>query len=245
MMKSEGGNPIEAILFDLDGTLLRANMQKFIPQYINGLAAYCSRQIKSKQFEKVLLAIIRDLIQTEGDGFTTNEERVYFKMEQELAVPEAMMRAALKQFQQNDLEELQKWIQPIPLAIQIIKECRRKNIPLVLATNPVFPKFMIQARMRWAGLEEESFTYLTSYENSCYCKPQAGYFRTVIDHLGIAAEKCLMVGNDLNHDLAAEAVGIRTYLVDTWLVDRGKPEWSCDNRGDHRSLQLFLQEHLN
>lgn len=237
-------NIIKAVLFDLDGTLLRANMKGFIPQYIRGLAAYCADLVKPKKFEKTLLTIIRDLIHTEGDGFMTNEERVYSRMHQELAIPNSMLRESLTKFKEHGLDKLQEFIQPIPLAGQIVKDCQEKGVPLVLATNPVFPKFMIQARMKWVKLEEDSFTHLTSYENSYYCKPQAGYFLAVANQLGVAPENCLMIGNDLNHDLAATAVGMQTYLVDTWLIDRGGHEWSCDYRGDHGSLQKFLQEQL-
>ena len=64
---------IKAVLFDLDGTLLRANMKKFIPQYIRELSAYCVDLVEPKKFEKTLLQAIRDLIHTEGDGYMTNE----------------------------------------------------------------------------------------------------------------------------------------------------------------------------
>ena len=244
MTETEKKNTFEAILFDLDGTLLRANMQKFIPQYIRGLAAHCTELVEPEKFERTLLTIIRELIHTEGDGSMTNEERVYTRMYQELALPKSMMRESLAQLKENSLDELREFVHPIPLAKQIVKDCQEKGIPLVLATNPVFPKFMIQARMEWAELEEDSFTYLTSYENSHYCKPHAGYFQAIAKQLGIIPENCLMVGNDLSHDLAAAAVGMKTYLVDTWLVDRGGPEWPCDYRGDHSSLQQFLQEQL-
>ncbi|MEA3362293.1 MAG: HAD family hydrolase [Thermodesulfobacteriota bacterium] len=244
MTESEEKFSIEAILFDLDGTLLRANMKEFIQQYLRGLAAYCADLVEPERFEKALLTIIRDLIHTEGDGFTTNEERVYSQMHRELAIPETMLRESLTQLKEQGLDRLQGFIRPIPLAGQIVKECRSKGIPLVLATNPVFPKFMIQARLKWAELEEDSFTYLTSYENSHYCKPHAGYFHAIADQLGISPENCLMVGNDINHDLAAVAVGMKTFLVDTWLVDRDGPEWPCEHRGDHGSLQKFLQEQL-
>ena len=244
MPESEKNSTIEAILFDLDGTLLQADMQNFIPRYLRSLASYCTEKATVSQFETELLAIIYDLIKTAGDGSRTNEERVYSRMLKKLSISESMMRNSLSQFKKNNLEELQKWVHPIPLAGQIVQECQEKGVPLVLATNPVFPKFVIQARMRWAGLKEESFTYITSYENSYYCKPQAGYFQAIVDRLGIAAEKCLMVGNDFDHDLAAGAIGIKTYLVDTWLVDRGGSEWVCDYRGDHHALQKFLQKNL-
>lgn len=236
---------IEAVLFDLDGTLLRAQMREFIPQYLRGLSAYFADLVKPKEFERVLLSTIRELIHTDGDGLRTNEERVYSRIHQDLAIHETKMRECLAHFEKNDLAELQNLIRPIPLAKQIVKDCHKKGVPLVLATNPVFPMFMIQARMKWAELEEDSFTFLTSYENSHYCKPQSGYFQAISDQLGIAPENCLMVGNDINHDLAAVAVGMQTYLVDTWIIDRDGSEWPYEHRGDHSSLQKFLQEKLS
>ena len=245
MLEQRPKNKIEAVLFDLDGTLLRAQMREFIPQYIRGLSAYCADIVEPIKFEKTLLAIIRDLIHSEGDGLKTNEERVYARMHSDLAIPESKMRESLAHFEKNDLMDLQRYIRPIPLAKQIVNNCHKKGVPLVLATNPVFPMFMIKARMQWAELDEESFVFMTSYENSYYCKPQSGYFEGIAAQLEIAPENCLMVGNDVNHDLSAVAIGMRTYLVDTWVIDREGPEWPCENRGDHSSLQKFLQEELD
>lgn len=234
----------QAVLFDLDGTLLRAQMTTFIPRYVRALADFCADRVKPKKFEKAMLSSIRNLILEPGDNVATNEERVYAALKRELNLPEEMIRDSLDHFEQNGLTELQNLIHPVPLAQKIIADCAQKNVPLILATNPVFPRFMIQARMKWAGLEESSFAHVTSYENSYHCKPQLGYFRDLADMLGVAPEKCLMVGNDINHDLAAVGVGMKAYLVDTWLVTRGVPEWPCEYRGDHRALQIFLEQHL-
>ena len=141
--------------------------------------------------------------------------------------------------------ELQALVRPIPLAKLIVKDCLQQNIPVVLATNPVFPDFMIRARLAWAGLGEFSFAHVTSYENSCYCKPQPGYFTEIADQLGIAPEHCLMVGNDTQHDLAAAAVGMQTFLVDTWVIERAGTPWPCEHRGDHLVLRQFLQKRFS
>lgn len=233
----------EAILFDLDGTLLQARMTEFIPRYVHGLADFCATEVKPKKFEQTMLRAIRDLIHTEGDGAMTNEERLYSAMEREAGVSRELLRDSLVHFEQHGLDELQDLIHPVPLAQRIISECNNRQMPLVLATNPVFPLFMIQARLRWANLDEASFIHLTSYENSRYCKPQAGYFREIAELLQLPPEKCLMVGNDLSHDLAAVGAGMSAYLVDTWLVERDGPEWPCDYRGDHKALREFLAEH--
>ena len=244
MSSPEHSPPIKAILFDLDGTLLRVHMSEFIPKYLQGLAAYCVEPEQTEIFIKTLLQSIRDLINTEGGGTQTNEERICYWMEEKLAVSQEMLKKSLDHFRDNGITGLQPMVHAIPLAQQIVKECLSAEVPLVLATNPVFPKFMIQARLEWGGLRQDDFCHLTSYENSHYCKPQAGYFSDVAEQLGIPPENCLMVGNDTSHDLAAVAVGMQTYLVDTWLVEREGPEWPCKNRGDHAALQHFLQERL-
>lgn len=234
----------DALLFDLDGTLLRAQMTTFIPRYVSALAAYCADRVKPKKFEKSMLAAIRSLIREEGDGRLTNEERVFEAMNRDLGLSGTVIQDSLEHFKDNGLSDLQSLIHPVPLAQKIISDCSYRKIPLVLATNPVFPSFMIQARIRWAGLDESAFDFITSYENSYHCKPHPGYFSDIAERIGVAPGSCLMVGNDINHDLAAVAVGMKAYLVDTWLVERDGPEWPCEYRGDHSQLQDFLHYHV-
>ncbi|HEY5672737.1 MAG TPA: HAD family hydrolase [Malonomonas sp.] len=235
---------IRAVLFDLDGTLLRVQMAEFIPRYIHGLAKYCADYTTPKKFEQAMLSAIRSLIRSVGDGEITNEQRLFSILQQQLALPETTLRQALESYRNDGLEELQPLVKSIPLATAIVNDCLRQNIPLVLATNPVFPEFMISARLKWAGLDGLPFDHLTSYENSCYCKPQPGYFKDIARLLGVAPEHCLMVGNDTQHDLAAVAVGMQTYLVDTWVIEREGASWPCEHRGDHLQLQQFLQQRL-
>jgi FMN phosphatase YigB (HAD superfamily) len=165
-------------------------------------------------------------------------------MEEKLSVSQETLKKSLTRFKINGIAELQPLVHAIPLAQQIVKESLTTGLPLVLATNPVFPNFMIQARLEWGGLNKSDFCYITSYENSCYCKPQAGYFSEIAAQIGISPENCLMVGNDTSHDLSATAVGMQTYLVDTWLVEREGPKWPCEHRGDHADLQRFLRKRL-
>ncbi len=236
---------IDAILFDLDGTLLRVQMLEFIPRYIAGLAEHCQEFAKPKKFERAMLGAIRGLIRDNGDGQMTNEQRIYSTLQRQLAIPEAALRDSFQRFAAEQLESLQDLVHPIPLARKILAECQDYGVPLVLATNPVFPEFMIQARLRWGNLEDIPFQHLTSSENSCYCKPQSGYFREIVDQLGLAPERCLMVGNDTTQDLSAAAIGIRTFLVDTWAVEREGAAWPCEQRGDHGDLQRFLQQQFS
>jgi FMN phosphatase YigB (HAD superfamily) len=235
---------IRAVLFDLDGTLLRVQMAEFIPRYINGLAQQCASHVAPKAFEQAMLFAIRSLIRFPGDGELTNEQRLFATLQQQLAVPESVFRQAVESYRQTGVEELQPLVKSIPLATAIVKECLQLRVPLVLATNPVFPEFMISARLKWAGLGDLHFDHLTSYENSCYCKPHSGYFQAIAERLAVKPGHCLMVGNDSQHDLAAVAIGMQTFLVDTWVVAREGTAWPCEHRGDHLQLQQFLRERL-
>lgn len=241
-MSERSPGAFDAILFDLDGTLLRVEMTEFIPRYVAGLAEYCRDYTKPKKFVRAMLDSIRDLLKNAGDGVQTNEDRVCSYLHRELALPQTALRETYRQFAANHLDSLAEMVKPIPLARCILKECLQQQIPLVLATNPVFPEFMIKARLRWGGLDDVPFNFLTSLENSHYCKPQAGYFRDILKHLGVAPERCLMVGNDAGQDMAASAVGMKTFLVDTWLIDWRGEGVVYDERGDHDKLQKFLQK---
>ena len=236
-------NDIQAVLFDLDGTLLRVQMAEFIPRYIAGLATQCREFVSPKQFEKAMLSAIRSLIRFTGNGELTNEQRLFILLQQQLGVAEVDLRQGFDAYRDSGMSELQPLVHSIPLAKQVLAECSGQ-VPLVLATNPVFPEFMIRARLEWADLDGLHFEHLTSYENSCFCKPQSGYFEAIAERLGVAAEHCLMVGNDTQHDLSAAAVGMQTFLVDTWLIDRQGVDWPCEHRGNHVHLRQFLQERL-
>ncbi|MFO7765666.1 MAG: HAD family hydrolase [Pelovirga sp.] len=233
---------VEAVLFDLDGTLLRVQMDYFIPRYVERLAAYCAPQVKPRRFMRVMLDAIRCLIREEGNGSCSNEKRLFDALRQQLGIADTLLTESLEHYALHHLGELQSLVHPVPLAQRILKDCHHRNIPMVLATNPVFPRFMIEARMEWGGVDQSVFRHVTTYENSYYCKPQAGYFREIATLLKIPPQRCLMVGNDASHDLAAAAVGMQTFLVDTWLVERDEKSWPCHYRGDHRALQQFLEQ---
>jgi len=219
-------------------------MTEFISRYVCGLATYCKEYAKPKKFEAAMLEAIRSLILCDGNGTLTNEQRFVSHLQKALTVPQMVVRDCFDGFQRSGLADLKSLVKPIPLARKIVEECLAQGVPLVLATNPVFPEFMIKARLHWAELDDLQFAHLTSFENSCFCKPQAGYFLEIATLFNVSPQDCLMVGNDTSHDLSAAAVGMETYLVDTWLIDREESSWPCQNRGDHSALQFFLRECL-
>ena len=90
---------------------------------------------------------------------------------------------------------------------------------IVLATNPIFPAIATQKRMSWAGFEPNDFELYTTFENSRFCKPNVAYYQDILDQLGLKAEECIMVGNDVNEDMVAQKLGMKVFLLTDCLIN--------------------------
>ena len=82
----------------------------------------------------------------------------------------------------------------------------------MLATNPLFPPTATQSRIRWAGLTPEDFEFITTYDNSSFCKPNPDYYREILGKLNLNAGECLMVGNDVGEDMIARTLGMLSLI---------------------------------
>ena len=112
---------------------------------------------------------------------------------------------------------------------------------MVLATNPIFPREATRNRIRWAGFEPESFEYYTTYENSCYCKPNPKYYLELIGKLGLKPEECLMVGNDVGEDMIAEKIGMKVFLITDCLINKNDEDISKYPHGGFKEYMKFIE----
>ncbi len=227
------------ILFDLDGTLLQVEMKQFIPAYTRGLAACFDDVADPKRFADVLLHATLALLRRQ-DGSQSNESFFLAMLADSLEIDAALFNHRLQAYCEDGLQKLASLVQPHPLARNILERCRQAGLRVVLATNPVFPRSVVEARMSWGGLLDYPFELVTSYENSRFCKPHPGYFADILDYLQLSPDQCLMIGNDTEHDLAARQGGVATFLVDTWLVDRCDGSFATDYRGGLAELYRFV-----
>jgi FMN phosphatase YigB (HAD superfamily) len=238
-MKKEKLNEIKAVFFDLDGTLLQVEMNDFIPAYIEGL----SHHFADVSLHHTFCAAVRKGITTllAGDnGSRTNEEVFFATLKNRVKVDAELFGERLARYCANGLGSLKAFIHPMPLAPRILNLCREHGLLVILATNPVFPRALVDARLAWGGIADFPFDFVTSFENTRYCKPHPCYFTDLLNQFSLTPDDVLMVGNDTEHDLAARRVGITTFLVDTWLSDRLGGDFDTDYRGGHLELLQFL-----
>jgi FMN phosphatase YigB (HAD superfamily) len=234
-------NNIKAIFFDLDGTLLQADMGAFIPAYIEGLSHHFADVALHRTFVLAVREAIGTLF-TGEDGARTNEELFLATLKRRLDIAPELFDKRLSRYCADGLARLQEFIRPLPLAPTILDLCRKRGLAVILATNPVFPRALVDARLAWGGLEDFPFDFIASFENTRYCKPDVRFFTDLLERFDLAPEDVLMVGNDTEHDLAAREIGIVTFLVDTWLADRLDGAFETDFRGGHPDLLRLLEK---
>jgi FMN phosphatase YigB (HAD superfamily) len=213
---------LKAVLFDLDGTLLPLDLDQFMQEYFKLLSGDFEHLYEPKAFQGYIWEATKAMYKdTRAD--VTNE-RVFM----EAFIPmvkhtEDQLMPMFNNFYTNKFNELQQCTTSNPLARKAVEAVIEQGYPVVLATNPLFPAIATQTRMRWAGIDDLPWEFVTTYENSHYCKPNLAYYEEVLKKLKVDPTEALLVGNDTLEDLVASKLGIKTFLVTDWLVERESP----------------------
>ena len=227
------------ILFDLDGTLLPMDQDRFVNLYFDlmgqTLAPY------GYDPDPLLYAVWKGTIAMfENDGSVTNEEAFWKRFNELMGKDMRYMDPLFHDFYGNQFNDAKITCTPTPRAAEVIKTIKKKGFRIALATNPVYPSIATENRIRWAGLDASDFDLFTVYENSCHCKPNPAYYQDVCNALGVSPEECVMVGNDAVEDTAAEKIGIRVFLLTDCLLNRDNRDISKYPQGNFDDLLKFI-----
>ena len=205
-------NHLKAILFDLDGTLLEVDLNKFIPAYLDLLAKSVAHIIPPKIFIPKILKASKAV--EEHDGHLTNEEvylNHFFPIE---GYSKEDIEPFFNQFYENDFYQLQKYTKKKPKTREIIQKIFDKGYDVIIATTPVLPLTAIQQRLQWADVAEFPYRLITTIENSHATKTISHlfYYEQILATIGYKADECLMVGDE-DKDMIAKKLGIHTFLI--------------------------------
>lgn len=231
---------ITTILFDLDGTLLPMDTETFTGRYFGLLAGRMAAHgyEPKKLFDSVwggTGAMVKN------DGKLTNEA-VFWRFFQEKYGDRIQAdRALFDAFYREDFDGAREACGFSAKAAAVIAEAKALGFRTALATNPIFPELATRKRIGWAGLSPDDFEYFTTYENSRYCKPNPEYYRELAGKLCVAPEECLMVGNDVEEDMAAGALGMSLFLLTDCLINRGGGDIEKYPRGDFDALSAHIR----
>jgi FMN phosphatase YigB (HAD superfamily) len=211
---------LEAILFDLDDTLLGNAMETFVPAYFQALTRHVAPLIPPEQLIAELMRATHAMDANDGTG-PTNEETFAAAFYPAVGYDQNKLEPIFEQFYVNEFPKLQPLTQTRPEARPLVEWAFERGLQVVIATNPLFPRLPIEERLNWADVPVTEFDYtlVTFYEVMHATKSHPAYYREILAHVGRQPDECLMVGDNWRWDIVqAASVGIPTY----WIAGPGE-----------------------
>jgi len=232
---------ITTILFDLDGTLLPMDQDKFVKAYLGRMAAKLAPQgfdpdLLVKGIWKGTGAMVKN------DGSKTNEELFWDMFNAVIGKDCRKYEELFLDYYRNEFQEVSQDCGFDPRAAEAISEIKSLGYHVGLATNPLFPSIATYSRARWAGLNPDDFELITTYENSCHCKPNLDYYRNILATLNLKPENCVMVGNDVQEDMVSRELGMKVFLLTDSLINRTGEDIGKFPHGSFPELMTFIRE---
>ena len=233
---------LQAILLDLDDTLLDNNMDSFMPAYFELLSAYVAERYDPRSLIRHLLAA-SEVMAGNTDPTVTNEDAFWGEFIRLTGFDRLEAVPFLNRFYHTRFEEIRKLTRQRPKARPLVELAFNRGWSVVIATNPMFPRIAIERRLVWAGVGAEEFDYdlITTFENMHATKPHLEYYREIMARLGCVPDRALMVGDDWERDIApASELGLFTFWIahpDAPLPDAGV---ALNGRGTLADLMTWL-----
>lgn len=231
---------ITAVFFDLDGTLLPMDQEVFIKAYLGGMA----KKMAPHGYDPQMLAeaVWKGTGAMSVNNGTRRNECVFWEVFDSVMGKACRGDESLfEEFYRTDFQKVKDVCGYDERAAQVIQQLHEKGLRTILATNPLFPPIATQSRVRWAGLKPEDFEWITTYDNSSFCKPNPEYYREILGKLGLQAENCLMVGNDAVEDMAAGDVGMQVFLLTDHLINKDGRDISAYSHGGYPELMALIR----
>lgn len=230
---------LKMILFDLDGTLLPMDQEVFTKEYFKRLAAkLLPHGYQADQLVDGIWAGTAAMVK--NDGTCTNEEAFWRRFVQIFGEKALADKPIFDEYYRVEFQQVAEVCGCSAEAKATIEELKKRGYRIALATNPIFPAIATESRIRWAGLEPEEFELYTTYENTCYCKPNPDYYRDLLQRLDCQAEECLMIGNDVEEDMIAESIGMKVFLLTDCMINKKERDISVFPHGGFKDLLQYL-----
>lgn len=228
---------LKAVLLDLDNTLIIFDETAFYLRFMERIVPYFKDIIPKDQFRTRLLHAIRNLIKNKGDA--NNETYFLNAFCDGLDDQKGQIWNRFEAFYDEEYDHIEVETKRPRQLDQVLDQLTAWDLMLVVATNPIFPLVAQEKRLAWSGLDKNLFALTTHMGNMCYVKPRPAYYQQICDMSGLSPEHCLMVGNDSVNDMAASAIGMKTFL--TTDAEPGNTDYSRLNDG--RNVRAGQKRH--
>lgn len=231
---------LECVLFDLDRTLLYMDQIAFTKAYLGEIGEFMTRYgYEPSRLAKTIMSCTYEMIA--NDGSNTNYTVFWSAFARAYGESALGDKSRFDKFYVKRFDSLSDSCGKITGAVESVQKIRAMGLKLVLASNPVFPRIAMEKRAQWAGLDVGMFDYVTSYENSRYCKPNPMYYTEIAKAVGVLPENCLMVGNDVREDIiAAKSAGLNVFLLPEFILNSTDADITEYPRGSFNELLEYI-----
>lgn len=232
---------IKAVLFDLDGTLLPMDYDGFLKLYFGNLAKRLAKYgYDPEELVKNIWTGTKAMVM--NDGSCMNETKFWDVFAEIYGVNVLQDKVLFDDFYREDFVVAKEACGFDPLAKETVELVKSLGMKAVLATNPIFPMIATRQRIAWAGFTAKDFELCTTYENIGVSKPNTAYYEEIAKRLNVAAEECLMVGNDVSEDMVAAKTGMQVFLLTDCLLNKKNEDVSAYPQGGFRELQEYIKQ---
>ncbi|MBN2088200.1 HAD family hydrolase [candidate division KSB1 bacterium] len=202
---------LEAVLFDLDNTLILFDEKDYFKNYISKVAIWFKDLMPEDLFKVRLMTASQALLQNNGEMLNVD---FYFNVfAKDFEDKKNLFWQRFKDFYATEYDQFESLV-TVPKGVKtVMQRLLAKNLKLVIASNPMFPLNIQLKRLSWAGIADLPYTLITHIENMTYCKPRLEYYQQIGEMINVPPSKCLMVGNDPVNDIIVANLGMKTFLT--------------------------------
>ncbi len=203
------------LLLDLDGTLLDNEIVPFVAVYTKALAKHLASYVEPGRLVQSLLAATQSMRRQQRPDATLQDtfDTAFYPA---LGLEKDKVQGAIDQFYAEVFPTLQTFTHIRPEAAQLVERAFERGYLVGIATDPLFPRTAILQRLAWAGLSPENYPFalIPSYETFHFAKPNPAYFAEFLSLIGWPEGSVVMVGNDLDADIAGACeMGIKSFYI--------------------------------
>lgn len=229
------------IMSDLDNTLLPIYTQeRFAEMWFRDIGRkFIDHGLDPKRALDGMNSAVRAMLYNEGEK--KNIEVFYEKSAQISGYLRERIEQVCYDYYTSTFENVYELTLPNPHATVIAGLMRGRADHAAVATMPIFTKEAVEARLRWIGLTPDMFDYITTAENSSYCKPNTNYYSQILERFSVKPHEALMIGNDVREDMQpCKTLGIDTFLVTDHMITHKLP-YGEYRQGSYTELVSFLE----
>ena len=239
---------ITHLSLDLDGTLVDWRPIQASALFVSRMVQTLSKEIGIKNATRAFWSM-NQILTTKNVPETlsklTNAQRATYVFSESAGINETEASALIERALLKVFPTLEKCFFPVQGASDFVNWAKDRYA-MILATNPVWPKEIIQMRIKWAKLDPSIFQFITDSASMHFFKPENRYFSEILKLQSLDATQVLHVGNEIQMDLPASQAGIKVFILDrnkalkkiTPAYPTQAPAW----RGNFQSLKTLLLE---